>query len=235
MATPLPAVPPPPGPAPVDTPPPPESRDPLADRANAAALDATLSKGRAALFDATLDRPIPSRMQPPAPNAPSSPGAARRRFARKMEALDARRDRAAFAHEVAKRQGAARVATAQEFEDVRKRSRARTQAALRAQRAEAVARNRQLLADLEAAEAKADAALSGKSTAAVALRNAAKGVFVAAAEFGPVWNYCERPSSTFTPSSRRVYVGRPKFEFHTGSDPKSSSRSGASAWKSWKH
>ena len=55
-----------------------------------------------------------------------------------MEVLDARRDRAAFAHEVAKRQGAARVATAQEFEDVRKRSRARTQAALRAQRAEAV-------------------------------------------------------------------------------------------------
>ena len=182
MATPLPAVPPPPGPAPADTP---ESRDPLADRANAAALDATLSKGRNALFDATLDRPIPSRMQPRPPNAPSSPGAARRRFARKMEALDARRDRAAFAHEVAKRQGAARVATAQEFEDVRKRSRARTQAALRAQRSEAVARNRQLLADLDAAEAKADAALSGKSTAAVALRNAAKGVFVAAAELGP--------------------------------------------------
>ena len=136
MATPLPAVPPPPGPM---SPAEPE-RDPLADRANAAALDATLSKGRNALFDATLDRPIPSRMQPPAPNAPSSPGAARRRFARKMEALDARRDRAAFAHEVAKRQGAARVATAQEFEDVRKRSRARTQAALRAQRAEAVLR-----------------------------------------------------------------------------------------------
>ena len=88
--------------------------------------------------DATLDRPIPSRMQPPSTEAPASPGAARRRFARKMEALDARRDRAAFAHEVAKRQGAARVATAQEFEDVRKRSRARTQAALRAQRAEAV-------------------------------------------------------------------------------------------------
>ena len=183
MATPLPAVPPPPGPAPVDTPP--DPRDPLADRANAAALDATLSKGRAALFDATLDRPIPSRMQPPAREAPASPGAARRRFARRMEALDARRDRAAFAHEVAKRQGAARVATAQEFEDVRKRSRARTQAALRAQRAEAVSRNRQLLADLEAAEAGADAALSGKSTAAVALRNAAKGVFVAAAELGP--------------------------------------------------
>merc|ERR1719271_261401 len=100
-------------------------------------------------------------MQPPPPNAPSSPGAARRRFARQMEVLDARRDRAAFAHEVAKRQGAARVATAQEFEDVRKRSRARTQAA---QRAEAVSRNRQLLADLEAAEAGADAALSGKST-----------------------------------------------------------------------
>ena len=235
MATPLPAVPPPPGQAPDTPPPPPDPRDPLADRANAAALDATLSKGRAALFDATLDRPIPSRMQPPAPNAPSSPGAARRRFARKMEALDARRDRAAFAHEVAKRQGAARVATAQEFEDVRKRSRARTQAALRAQRSEAVARNRQLLADLEAAEAKADAALSGKSTAAVALRNAAKGVFVAAAEFGPVWHYCERPSSTFTPSSRRAYVGRPKFEFHTGSDPKSSSRSGASASRSSKH
>ena len=137
MATPLPAVPPPPGPAPADTP---ESRDPLADRAHAAALDATLSRGRAALFDATLDRPIPSRMQPPLPNAPASPGAARRRFARQMEALDARRDRAAFAHEVAKRQGAARVATAQEFEDVRKRSRARTQAALRAQRAEAVLR-----------------------------------------------------------------------------------------------
>ena len=138
MATPLPAVPPPPGQAPDATPPPPDPRDPLADRANAAALEATLSKGRAALFDATLDRPIPSRMQPPLPNAPASPGAARRRFARKMEALDARRDRAAFAHEVAKRQGAARVATAQEFEDVRKRSRARTQAALRAQRAEAV-------------------------------------------------------------------------------------------------
>ena len=136
MATPLPAVPPPPGPAPADTPP--ESRDALADRAHAAALDATLSRGRAALFDATLDRPIPSRMQPPLPNAPASPGAARRRFARQMEVLDARRDRAAFAHEVAKRQGAARVATAQEFEDVRKRSRARTQAALRAQRAEAV-------------------------------------------------------------------------------------------------
>ena len=34
-------------------------------------------------------------------------------------------------------------------------------------------------------EAGADAALSGKSTAAVALRNAAKGVFVAAAELGP--------------------------------------------------
>ena len=51
MATPLPAVPPPPGPAPADTP---ESRDPLADRAHAAALDATLSRGRAALFDATL-------------------------------------------------------------------------------------------------------------------------------------------------------------------------------------
>ena len=48
-----------------------------------------------------------------------------------------------------------------------------------------VSRNRQLLADLEAAEAGADAALSGKSTAAVALRNAAKGVFVAAAELGP--------------------------------------------------
>ena len=77
------------------------------------------------------------------------------------------------------------MATAQEFEDVRKRSRARTQAALRAQRAEAVSQNRQLLADLEAAEARADAALSGKSTAAVALRNAAKGVFVAAAELGP--------------------------------------------------
>ena len=137
MATPLPAVPPPPGPAPDATP---ESRDPLADRANAAALDATLSRGRAALFDATLDRPIPSRMQPPSTEAPASPGAARRRFARRMEALDARRDRAAFAHEVAKRQGAARVATAQEFEDVRKRSRARTQAALRAQRAEAVLR-----------------------------------------------------------------------------------------------
>ena len=141
MATPLPAVPPPPGPAPDATPPPAEpERDPLADRANAAALDATLSKGRNALFDATLDRPIPSRMQPVSREAPASPGAARRRFARKMEALDARRDRAAFAHEVAKRQGAARVATAQEFEDVRKRSRARTQAALRAQRAEAVLR-----------------------------------------------------------------------------------------------
>ena len=140
MATPLPAVPPPPGQAPDAPPPPPDPRDPLADRAHAAALDATLSKGRAALFDATLDRPIPSRMQPPLPNVPSSPGAARRRFARKMEVLDARRDRAAFAHEVAKRQGAARVATAQEFEDVRKRSRARTQAALRAQRAEAVLR-----------------------------------------------------------------------------------------------
>ena len=136
MATPLPAVPPPPGP----TPPAEPDRDPLADRANAAALDATLSKGRNALFDATLDRPIPSRMQPVSREAPASPGAARRRFARKMEALDARRDRAAFAHEVAKRQGAARVATAQEFEDVRKRSRARTQAALRAQRAEAVLR-----------------------------------------------------------------------------------------------
>ena len=36
MATPLPAVPPPPGPAPDATP---ESRDPLADRAHAAALD----------------------------------------------------------------------------------------------------------------------------------------------------------------------------------------------------
>ena len=139
MATPLPAVPPPPGPAP-DATPPPDPRDPLADRAHAAALDATLSRGRNALFDATLDRPIPSRMQPPSTEAPASPGAARRRFARKMEALDARRDRAAFAHEVAKRQGAARVATAQEFEDVRKRSRARTQAALRAQRAEAVLR-----------------------------------------------------------------------------------------------
>jgi len=54
MATPLPAVPPPPGPAPADTP---ESRDPLADRANAAALDATLSRGRNALFDATLANP----------------------------------------------------------------------------------------------------------------------------------------------------------------------------------
>ena len=38
MATPLPAVPPPPGDAP---PPPPDPRDPLADRANAAALDAS--------------------------------------------------------------------------------------------------------------------------------------------------------------------------------------------------
>ena len=76
MATPLPAVPPPPGPdAP---PPPPDPRDPLADRANAAALDATLSKGRAALFDATLDRPIPSRMQPDSREAPASPGAAPR-------------------------------------------------------------------------------------------------------------------------------------------------------------
>ena len=123
MATPLPAVPPPPS---VDTPPPPESRDPLADRANAAALDATLSKGRAALFDATLIGPSRRVCSPP-PNAHRAP-APRGAAARKMEALDARRDRAAFAHEVAKRQGAARAATAQEFEDVRKRSRARTQA-----------------------------------------------------------------------------------------------------------
>ena len=128
MATPLPAVPPPPS---VDTPPPPEPRDPLADRANAAALDATLSKGRAALFDATLDRPIPSRMQPLL-RMPHRAPAPRGRFARKMEAPDARRDRGR-PHEVAKRQGAARVATAQEFEDVRKR-RARTRTALRAQR-----------------------------------------------------------------------------------------------------
>jgi len=178
---PLPAVPPPP---PAFTPPE-QTRDPLADLANATDLDATLAKGRAALFDASLDRPIPSRMQPLPQNAPASPGSVRRRFARRMEALDAKRDRASFAHEVAKRQGAARVATAEEFEDVRKRSRARTQAGLRQQRAEAMQRNRALIADLCQAESEADAALIGKSTAAQNLRNAARAVFVAAAELGP--------------------------------------------------
>ena len=235
MATPLPAVPPPPGQAPDAPPPPPDPRDPLADRANAAALDATLSKGRAALFDATLDRPIPSRMQPllrMPHRAPAPRGAASRaKWRRSTRAATARPSRTRWPSARARR---AWPRPRNSKTCASGRGRARRRRCARSAR-EAVARNRQLLADLEAAEAKADAALSGKSTAAVALRNAAKGVFVAAAEFGPVWNYCERPSSTFTPSSRRVYVGRPKFEFHTGSDPKSSSRSGASAWKSWKH
>ena len=178
-APPLPPAAAPPLAAPPDVPLPPLPTAPAPPRVSAARVQAQMPDMAAVTPPSMVVAEAPER------GADELRADARARFARRMEELSARREQSAFAHQVSVRQGALRRATAEEFADVRRRSAARGRARCVDDHRAATARNRSFFGELGGLEDRVDAALGGRSSAALGLRDATVSVLARAVELAP--------------------------------------------------